>query len=444
MSRQRIRSSVLESSTDKCPHCGGTGHVRSVSSVTLHLLRMIEEMLLKGATHNLIVRTRTEVALYALNHKRAHLRDLESRFQITITVNADASVGAAQPFLIEKGELVHSVEAAKAILAQQQSPRRRWCDRAKTSSTRSSRTRSRRARPRARPTTKPRPKARTKAKPKARRPTPAEQTERRRERPAARTPPAPRAWTRRARGAARRRSRRREGGRAAARRRATPAQAGRRDARSDDEGAKRRREAEQAETQADGRPAQPGDAAATPSGAAAGADAAADAATGAAARARRRYAGAEWRAGRGRAGCREQQLASSPKWPTRSQTSADRRHEDSAGAPAHAHAGSRSSRSRARRPPAAAEPVDARPAPVPHAGRAAEAPLDRARARADVLLRRDERRAAGCRAAAPEPGARAGPSPMPRARSRRPPRGGGRKAAPLRLVVQARLVRRIR
>jgi len=121
MSRQRIRSSVLESSTDKCPHCGGTGHVRSVSSVTLHMLRMIEEMLLKGATHNIIVRTRSEVALYALNHKRAHLRDLESRFQITITVNADASVGAAQPFLIEKGEMVHSAEAAKAILAQQQS-----------------------------------------------------------------------------------------------------------------------------------------------------------------------------------------------------------------------------------------------------------------------------------------------------------------------------------
>ena len=123
MSRQRIRSSVLESSTDKCPHCGGTGHVRSVSSVTLHMLRMIEEMLLKGATHNIVVRTRTEVALYVLNHKRAHLRDLESRFQITITVNADASVGAAQPFLIEKGEQVHSVEAAKALVAQQQQPR---------------------------------------------------------------------------------------------------------------------------------------------------------------------------------------------------------------------------------------------------------------------------------------------------------------------------------
>src|SRR3954469_15547699 len=118
MSRQRIRSSVLESSTDKCPHCGGTGHVRSVSSVALHLLRMLEEMLIKGATHNLIVRTRSEVALYVLNHKRGHLRELENRFQITITVNADATIGAAQPFLIEKGEQVRSVEAAKAIAAQ--------------------------------------------------------------------------------------------------------------------------------------------------------------------------------------------------------------------------------------------------------------------------------------------------------------------------------------
>jgi ribonuclease E len=120
MSRQRIRSSVLESSTDKCPHCGGTGHVRSVSSVALHLLRMLEEMLLKGATHNLMARTRPEVALYVLNQKRAHLRDLESRFQIAITVSADESVGAAQSFLIEKGEQVHSIEAARALVAQQQ------------------------------------------------------------------------------------------------------------------------------------------------------------------------------------------------------------------------------------------------------------------------------------------------------------------------------------
>ena len=117
MSRQRIRSSVLESSTEKCPHCGGTGHVRSVSSVALQLLRAIEEMLLKGATHNLIVRTRTETALYLLNHKRAHLRELEERFQLLITVNADATVAGQVSYVIEKGEQVHSIEQAKALVA---------------------------------------------------------------------------------------------------------------------------------------------------------------------------------------------------------------------------------------------------------------------------------------------------------------------------------------
>jgi ribonuclease E len=119
MSRQRIRSSVLESSTEKCPHCGGSGHVRSVSSVALQLLRMLEETLLRGATHNLIVRTRADIALYVLNHKRAHLRELEERFQITIAVNADPTMGGQPPFVIDRGEQVHSVEAARALAAAQ-------------------------------------------------------------------------------------------------------------------------------------------------------------------------------------------------------------------------------------------------------------------------------------------------------------------------------------
>jgi ribonuclease E len=118
MSRQRIRTSVLESSTEKCPHCGGTGHVRSVASVTLQLLRALEEALLKGATHNLIVRTRTDIALYVLNHKRAHLRELETRFRIVIAVNADATINGQTPYAIERGEQVHSVEAARAIANQ--------------------------------------------------------------------------------------------------------------------------------------------------------------------------------------------------------------------------------------------------------------------------------------------------------------------------------------
>ena len=71
---------------------------------------------MKGATHNLVVRTRTEVALYVLNHKRGHLRDLENGFKVAIAISADA---AQQAFVIDHGEQVHTLEAAKALIAAQ-------------------------------------------------------------------------------------------------------------------------------------------------------------------------------------------------------------------------------------------------------------------------------------------------------------------------------------
>ena len=120
MSRQRLRTSVLESSTEKCPYCGGSGHVRSVSSLALQVLRALEEQLIRGATHNLTARTRPDVALYVLNQKRAHLRSLEERFAITITVTADETVRAPQTFVIDRGEQVHTIEAAKALAERAQ------------------------------------------------------------------------------------------------------------------------------------------------------------------------------------------------------------------------------------------------------------------------------------------------------------------------------------
>ncbi|WP_305987459.1 Rne/Rng family ribonuclease [Roseibium sp. MMSF_3544] len=102
MSRQRIRTGVLESSTTPCPHCGGTGMIRSVESVALHVLRSMEDNLLKGATHNLIIRTTTQVALYILNQKRSNLSDLEARFAVEIEVNADEMVNG-QLYVLERG-----------------------------------------------------------------------------------------------------------------------------------------------------------------------------------------------------------------------------------------------------------------------------------------------------------------------------------------------------
>ncbi len=107
MSRQRIRASVLESTTQVCSHCGGTGHVRSQSSVALHVLRGVEEYLLKNTTHNITVRTTPDIALYLLNHKRQTIVDYEARFGVAIIIDADGSVGA-QHFAIDRGEPVEN------------------------------------------------------------------------------------------------------------------------------------------------------------------------------------------------------------------------------------------------------------------------------------------------------------------------------------------------
>ncbi|MFC6046609.1 ribonuclease E/G, partial [Methylobacterium hispanicum] len=104
MSRQRIRTGVLESSSIPCAHCGGSGFVRATASVALHILRSIEEALLKSASHNLVLRTRTEVALYILNQKRAHLRELEVRFGVTVTIAADERLAATTPYQLDRGE----------------------------------------------------------------------------------------------------------------------------------------------------------------------------------------------------------------------------------------------------------------------------------------------------------------------------------------------------
>ncbi len=106
MSRQRIRTGVLESSSVPCPHCAGAGMIRSTPSVALQILRALEETLIKSASHNLTVRTRPEVALYVLNQKRAHLADLETRFAIAITVSTDANLLGTRYFEVERGEFV--------------------------------------------------------------------------------------------------------------------------------------------------------------------------------------------------------------------------------------------------------------------------------------------------------------------------------------------------
>ena len=84
MSRQRMRSGVLEGSTVICPHCSGTGLVRSVESMALHVLRSVEAEAIKGRANAFTIKVPTEVAIYILNQKRTNLLDIEERYSVSV------------------------------------------------------------------------------------------------------------------------------------------------------------------------------------------------------------------------------------------------------------------------------------------------------------------------------------------------------------------------
>lgn len=103
MSRQRIRASVLESTMEVCPHCGGVGYVRSDSAIALHVFRALEEHISRNRNRDATLKTTPAIAVHLLNNKRAALVDLEARYGIQITVLGDHHI-TGQDFKIEKGD----------------------------------------------------------------------------------------------------------------------------------------------------------------------------------------------------------------------------------------------------------------------------------------------------------------------------------------------------
>ncbi len=92
MSRQRLRMSLIETSSEPCPYCEGTGIRRSTDSSSLVVLRAIQEEANNKETSSLIVYVPTAVALYILNQKRQTLADIEKSTDVFITLNADESL----------------------------------------------------------------------------------------------------------------------------------------------------------------------------------------------------------------------------------------------------------------------------------------------------------------------------------------------------------------
>jgi ribonuclease E len=86
MSRQRLRTGVLEATTRGCPHCDGTGLVRTASSAGLSALRLIEEEAAKGRGSVISLYASTEATIYLLNAKRTDLAEIEARYGVRVEV----------------------------------------------------------------------------------------------------------------------------------------------------------------------------------------------------------------------------------------------------------------------------------------------------------------------------------------------------------------------
>jgi ribonuclease E len=96
MSRQRLRTGVLEASTKPCPHCDGTGLMRTAASAGLSALRILEDEAARGRGERICLRAGKEAAVYVLNKKRSELADIEHRYGVFIDVLIDESFEGAR------------------------------------------------------------------------------------------------------------------------------------------------------------------------------------------------------------------------------------------------------------------------------------------------------------------------------------------------------------
>ena len=102
MSRQRLRTGVLEASTRPCPHCEGTGLVRTASSAGLSALRLIEEEAARGKGSRITLRASQEATFYLLNEKRRELREIEELYGVSVEILPDGETEGAR-MVVEVG-----------------------------------------------------------------------------------------------------------------------------------------------------------------------------------------------------------------------------------------------------------------------------------------------------------------------------------------------------
>ena len=119
MSRQRLRLSFNESISNLCPHCEGTGRIRSIDTAALQLLRSIEEEAQKGKVDGLHITAHRDVVLFILNHKRSAIADIENRFSLAVVLLTDDSLIAPEYKIDRVGLQGRSTSKQSSRQAQQ-------------------------------------------------------------------------------------------------------------------------------------------------------------------------------------------------------------------------------------------------------------------------------------------------------------------------------------
>ena len=102
LSRQRLRSSFIESSYIACPHCMGAGVVPSIQTAAIIMFRHLQEKLLAKSAQKIIMTVPTDVAIYLLNNKRAELADMEREFETEIVIVGDDSMMNIDQYSIQR------------------------------------------------------------------------------------------------------------------------------------------------------------------------------------------------------------------------------------------------------------------------------------------------------------------------------------------------------
>jgi len=120
MSRQRLRTGVLEASTKPCPHCEGTGLMRTAASAGLSALRILEDEAARGRGERILLRAGREAAVYVLNKKRSELADIEQRYGVMIEVLIDESFEGARMTVESSGPRPIAVPRTPAPIIEEE------------------------------------------------------------------------------------------------------------------------------------------------------------------------------------------------------------------------------------------------------------------------------------------------------------------------------------